>query len=112
MNTRSSTEAELVGADEAVGPMIWTALFMESQGYPILENILHQDNTSTILLEKNGRKSARKRTRHLHIRLFYITDPHKKGHIKIKYCPTEEMTADYMSKPLTRAKFKRFQKKL
>ena len=24
MNTRSSTEAELVGADETIGPMIWT----------------------------------------------------------------------------------------
>ena len=40
MNTRSSTEAELVGTDEAMSPMIWTVLFMESQGYPILENIL------------------------------------------------------------------------
>ena len=77
-----------------------------------MENILHQDNTSTILLEKNGRKSARKRTRHLNIRLFYITDQHEKGHIKIKYCPTEEMTADYMSKPLTGAKFKRFRKEI
>ena len=67
MNTRSSTEAKLVGLDEAVGQMIWTALFMESQGYPILENILHQDNTSAILLEKNRRKSARKCMRHLNI---------------------------------------------
>ena len=50
---RNSTKAELVGADETMSPMIWTALFMESQGYPILENILHQDNTSSILLEKN-----------------------------------------------------------
>ena len=60
MNMRSSTEAELVGADEAMSPMIWTALFMESQGYPILESILYQDKISAILLEKNGRKSARK----------------------------------------------------
>ena len=100
MNTRSSTEAELVGADEAMSPMIWIALFMESQGYPIIKNILYQDNTSTILLEKNDRKSARQRTQHLNIRLFYIMDQHKRGNIKIKYCPTKDMTADYMSKLL------------
>ena len=61
--------------------MIWIALFIESQGYPILENILYQDNTSTILLEKNERKSARKYTRHLDIRLFYVTDQYEKGNI-------------------------------
>ena len=53
MNIRSSTKAELVGADETISPMIWIALFIESQDYPILENILYQDNTSAILLEKN-----------------------------------------------------------
>ena len=58
MNTRSSTEAEVVAADEVVGPMIWTKLFLEAQGYPIEENILYQDNRSTMLLEGNGRKSA------------------------------------------------------
>ena len=30
MNTRSSTEAEVVAADESVGPMIWTKLFLEA----------------------------------------------------------------------------------
>ena len=30
MNTRSLIEAELVGADKAVGLILWTALFMES----------------------------------------------------------------------------------
>ena len=39
-------------------------------------------------------------------------DQHEKGHIKIKYCPTEEMTADYMSKLLTGAKFKKFRKEI
>ena len=33
LNTRSSTEAELVGADDAVTMILWTCLFMEQQGY-------------------------------------------------------------------------------
>ena len=57
LNTRSSTTAELVGADDATTMMLCTTLFMEEQGYKIEENVLYQDNKSAILLEKNGRKS-------------------------------------------------------
>ena len=32
MNTRSSIEAEIVGNDKTVGPMLWTLLFMEAKG--------------------------------------------------------------------------------
>ena len=49
LNTRSSTEAELVGADDAATMILWTGLFMEQQGYPLDKNILFQDNKSAIL---------------------------------------------------------------
>jgi hypothetical protein len=62
LNTRSSTEAELVGADDGATMILWTKLFMEAQGYEITHNILYQDNKSAILLEtKNGKKSSSKR---------------------------------------------------
>ena len=99
MNTRSSTKAEIVGADKTVGPMLWTLLFMEAQGYPLQQNILYQGNMSSILLEKNGRKSARKQSRHLNIRLFFVTNQKEKSRLSIKYCPTKEMTTNYLSKP-------------
>jgi hypothetical protein len=62
LNTRSSTEAELVGVNDATTMILWTRLFMEEQGYPIDKNILYQDNKSAILLETNDRKSAGKRS--------------------------------------------------
>ena len=105
MNTRSSTEAEVVAADEMVGPMLWTRRFLEAQGYNVTENILYQDNQSAMLLEKNGRKSAGKRSRHLNIRFFFVADQQEKGHITVKYCPTDDMKADYMTKPLHGSKF-------
>ena len=52
LNTKSSTTAELVGADDVSTMILWTKLFMEEQGYPIKENILYQDNKSAILLKK------------------------------------------------------------
>ena len=108
MNTRSSTDAEIVGADEMVGPMLWTARFLQAQGYNVTENIMYQDNKSSILLEKNGRKSAGKRTRHLAIQLFFVTDQIKKGHISIKFCPTDLLWADYHTKPTHGKKFQLF----
>ena len=105
LNTRSSTEAELVGADDVVTPILWTKQFMEAQGYPVEENILYQDNKSTILLQENGRKSAGKRSRALNVRYFFLTDQVEKGNVSIQYCPTDEMWADFFTKPLQGEKF-------
>ena len=107
LNTRSSTEAELVAADDAVTPLLWTSEFLEAQGY-IPTNILHQDNKSAILLEKNGRSSAGKRSRHLNIRYFFITDMAEKGRLDITYCPTDDMVGDYHTKPLHGKKMNEF----
>jgi len=107
LNSRSSTEAELIGVDDAVTQMLWTRLFMEEQGYPIKENILYQDNKSCILLAKNGRASAGKRSRAINIRYFFITDQVEKGHIKIEYCPTDDMWADFQTKAVQGDKFRK-----
>ena len=47
---------------------------MEAQGYWLDDNILYQDNKSSILLEMNGKASSGKRTNHINIRYFFITD--------------------------------------
>jgi len=54
LNTRSSTEAELVAADDIAGPMLWTANFLNAQGFDFNSTLL-QDNQSAIKLETNGR---------------------------------------------------------
>jgi hypothetical protein len=110
LNTRSSCEAELVGADDAATMILWTKLFMEAQGHTIEKNILYQDNKSTILLENNGKRSSSKRTRAFDIRYFFLTDQVEKGNLKIEYCPTTEMWGDYMSKPLQGKLFQKFKK--
>ena len=66
---------------------------------------MFQDNQSAILLENNGRASSSRRTKHLNIRYFFITDRIKKGELKIKYCLTDDMVADFFTKPLQGKKF-------
>jgi len=72
------------------------------------KNIVYQDNKSAMLLEKNGRQSAGKRSRALNVRYFFMTDQIEKGNLTVEYCPTDDMTGDYMTKPLFGAKFKKF----
>jgi hypothetical protein len=74
LNTRSSTEAKLVGVDDLMPAICWTRYFMEGQGYKVIENIVYQDNQSAILLERNGKASSSKRTKHINIRYFFVID--------------------------------------
>jgi hypothetical protein len=54
INTKSSTEAELIGTAEYLPYNIWFLHFMRAQGYVIKSNKIFQDNKSAILMEQNG----------------------------------------------------------
>lgn len=108
LNTRSSTEAELVGADDAATMILWTGLFMQEQGFTLEKNILFQDSKSAILLETNGKRSADKRSRAINIRYFFLKDQVEKGNLIIEYCPTNLVWADHMTNPLQGEKFRKF----
>ena len=108
LNTRSSTKAELVAADDATVKILWTKLFLEEQGYTVEKNTLYQDNKSAILLEENGWKSSEKRTQALNVRYFFLMDQVEKGNLTITCCPTDAMIRDFMSKPLQGSKFQQF----
>ena len=92
--------------------VIWTQLFLDSQGYPVEKNIIFQDNKSAILLESNGKRSSSKRTRALNIRYFFVTDQVEKGIVNIVYCPTDKMVSDFMTKPVQGTKYKTFEREI
>jgi hypothetical protein len=106
LNTTSSTTAELVGTADVLPFALWTRLFLNEQGYKNKTTIF-QDNTSAIQLERNGKESSSKRTRHLNIRFFFIKDCIDKQYLTVEYCPTDDMVGDYPSKPLQGSKFKK-----
>ena len=107
VNTRSSTEAELVAADDTIGAIEWTKHFLQAQGLTVNDNVLYRDNTSSMKLEQNGKSSSSKRTRHFNIKYFYITALIHRNELRIEYCPTDEMLADYMTKPLVGPPFEK-----
>jgi len=60
---------------------------------------MHQDNTSTIRLAKNGR-SMSDRTKHIKLRYFFIKQYIDSGEFEVVYCPTDLQVADILTKPL------------
>ena len=73
--------------------------FMIAQGFGCNRNIILQDNKSRILLENNGKASSGKRTRHMNICFFNITNRVEKNEAKIMWVPREDMVAYYLTKP-------------
>jgi hypothetical protein len=72
LNTRSSTETEIVGADDFMPMICWTHYFTKAQGYGVKDNILFQDKKSSIIWEKHGKASSSKRTKHIKIWFFSL----------------------------------------
>ena len=105
--TRSSTESEVVGVFDVLPQVLWTKKFLEDQGVEVKETILYQDNMSSMLLEQNGRQSSTKRTKHMDIHYFYVGEHIQNRTLSLKHCPTEEMLADYFTKPLQGSLFVR-----
>ena len=100
MVARSSTESELIGVYNVLPQVLWTKKFLEDQGWRDSTTVIYQDNTSSILLERNGRRSSTKRTKHMDIRYFYITEQVGRKTIHVTHCPTNEMVGDFFTKPL------------
>ena len=53
LNTNSSTKSELVGVDDLMPQTLRMRYFLEAQGMKVSDNIVYQDNQSTMKLEKN-----------------------------------------------------------
>jgi hypothetical protein len=111
LNTTSSTEAELVGVSKGIRQSLWAANFLALQGYPRQPVRIYQDNMSTIKLIEKGRSTS-ELTRHIDLGFFWIHDLLKRGLITVEYCPTEQMVADFMTKPLQGSLFQTMRDKV
>lgn len=80
-----------------------------TQGILIDQNILYQDNISTIWMEKNGKASCTNCITHIKTSrcLFYIVDKGNSGEVWINYCPVKEMIADFFTASLADLLFKK-----
>jgi len=95
LNTKSTTESEVVGVSEYLPYDIWQVNVFGAQGYDIRNNYVYQDNENAMKMEVNGRNSCTGNSRHIDIKYFWVKDRVDKEEVEIKYCPTTLMLADY-----------------
>jgi len=109
LNTKSSTEAELVGVSDGMGHVVWIRNFMIEQGYNVEEATIFQDNTSTLHLIDSGNIGS-DRTRHISIRYYFVTDRVGTKEVKFSYLKSEDMVADLLTKPLQGRQFRKLRR--
>jgi hypothetical protein len=104
INTKSSTEAELVALSDYASYGIHLKNFLAAQGYDVNSCELRQDNMSTIALIKRG-GPASAASKHISIRYFWIKDRVASGEVTVMHTPTEDMIANVLTKPVQGKQF-------
>ena len=107
LNTRNSTESDIVGLNISM-PDMMKYILCGGLRIPGHGNFFYQDNKSTILLQKNGKLSSSKITKHINISLIFITDCISKKELNLEWCPTNFMIGYFVAKPTQGGIFKKF----
>ncbi|KRX33673.1 Copia protein, partial [Trichinella sp. T9] len=107
----STTEAEYVALAEASRELLWLCQLLNDFGVQTLDaTTLYEDNEGCIRLVESDR--FRERTKHINVRFHMVKDLRKKGILEVKYCPSEEMIADNLTKPVCKQQIENFTKKV
>ena len=106
LNTRSSTESELVALDDTLLHLLWLIQVICFLGYPQSPVYVYQDNKSTMTVCNTGNSKSAK-LKHMAIRWHFIHSKITTKVIELVYISTQEMVADILTKPLTGQDFAR-----
>ncbi len=112
MYAQSSSEAEYMALSSAVKEAIWLSKMFEltdseSDRKPVL---IFVDNQGAMKMSKND--SSGTRTKHIDIQYHFVRDSLAKKLFSIDLCPTQEMAADVLTKPLVRVLLQKLAYKL
>ena len=100
----STAEAEYMALASAAQEAIWMRqLTTDPKSAPDKPTIILEDNQSAMSMPKNPQFHGR--TKYIEIKFHFIREQVKGGAVKLKYCPTEEMVADMLTKGLPQVKF-------
>jgi hypothetical protein len=100
----STAEAEYIALASAAQEAVWmrrliTDINCGSEG----AMVIFEDNQSAICMAKNPQYHGK--SKHIGIKYHFIREQVSNGVVELKYCPTEEMVADMLTKALPRNRF-------
>ena len=84
LNTKSSTESEIVALSDYVPYNLCFKNFMKEQGYEIQKNVVYQENRLAMKVEINVRNSCTGNSRHIDIRYFFTNNRDDKSAMNIE----------------------------
>lgn len=96
----SSTESEYIALTEACQEALWIQKLLQDILPTKPEVLIWEDNQSCLKMIQD--KKFSNRTKHIDTKFHFIKDLNNKQEISFKYCCTEEMKADMLTKPLSK----------
>ena len=103
----STAEAEYVALSGAAQETTWMRQLLIDLHHPQPEpTVVYEDNQAAIAISQNSQSHTK--MKHIDIRYHYVREKVLDNTIEIRYCPTNDMLADVLTKGLTYDKFKRF----
>ena len=107
----STSEAEYQAMALAVQETLYLRSLLGEMGISCgSPTVIQEDNQSCIKMCENP--VMHKRTKHIDVKYHFIRERVEDATIELQYCPTELMSADLLTKALTREKLERHRRRL
>ena len=107
----STSEAEYMSLCLSTQEAVWLRRLLSDLGVNCSQpTVIHEDNQGAIAIAKNP--VGHKRTKHIDIKYHFVREKVLDGTIGLQYCPTEEMLADILTKPIGKERFQRLRTRL
>jgi hypothetical protein len=100
---QSTQEAEYIAASAAGKQGLWLRTLGSDFVGHVVPVVINTDNTAALTLLSNG--IASKRSKHIDVQYHFARNRVMRGELSYKYCSTEQMWADGLTKALPRVKF-------
>lgn len=106
----STTEAEYMALCHASKEAIWIQKLLMDLGIENTEIILYEDNQGCLALANNPVNHTR--TKHIDVQYHFVREKLENEAFKLEYCPTENMLADLLTKPIAKHQFQKLREGL
>jgi hypothetical protein len=104
--TLCSSEAEFVAASQAGQEVVYLRVLLRGFGYTQKKPTeIWEDNASCIMMSKNP--TNRDRSRHVDVKVHYLRDLARDGHVKLVKCAGTQNVSDALTKSLARPAFEK-----
>ena len=109
--SRSSTEAEYRSMASVVAELQWLRTLLNELHLPLINvPTIYCDNQSTVMLTSNP--ILHQRTKHFELDLHFVREKVTQGVIAVHHIPSEEQTADVLTKAVSSSRFPYLRTKL